>query len=98
MPPMSKPTTCFDGDAAKALALVDALRERGAPVLAVKVGEVSIELAHVVGTQRAGGVNVQPPVQKSPMEEWGGPEFVKAWDGDNGGDLVDDDEQPAVRS
>lgn len=96
MPPMSKPTTCFDGDAAKALALVDELRRRGAPLLSVKVGEVAIELAHV---ERAGGVNVPTPTRKSVVQEWGGEAFAKALEGDEDAPVIpDDDDQPAVMS
>lgn len=95
----SKPTTMepLGGDAAQALSLVRALRAEGCYPTRVKAGGVELELAVVVDAKH-GAANIGATAQPRPsvIEEWGGPAFAKALEGE-GADLVDDDEQPAIR-
>lgn len=95
--PSKTMTEPLGGDAAQALSLVRALRAEGLHVTRVKSGAVELELAVVIDAKH-GAVNIGETQQARPsvIEEWGGPAFAKALEGD-GADLVDDDEQPAIR-
>jgi len=93
--------TSGHGDADAAIATARILRAEGFHVGSVRVGDVEIGLAVVTGAAApafmTSGPNAQSPSPRSVMEEWGGPNFARDL-GATQPDLVDDDEQPAVRS
>ena len=95
--PHSNTTTdsALGGDAREALGLVRALRADGSHPTHVTVGNVSIELAVVAGGPAPAGVATKPTT-RTVIEEWGGPDFAKALSVE--ADIVDDEDQPAVRS
>jgi hypothetical protein len=78
----------------QALLLAAALSERGLLVSHLTVGAVSVTLA---GASAAPSMTIaRPTSRKSVIEEYGGAEMAKMFADD--GDLVDDEDQPAVRS
>lgn len=87
----------MDGDAATALNLARELRADGMHPLSVKVGNIELELAAVVGPQAATALGGRTAIEerKGVLDEWGGESFKRQL---NEPDLVDDEEQPAVRS
>lgn len=95
MPPRNTPTKDGAGDAEAALALIRALRRDGIHATSVKVGEVRVEMLAIVDHKASSTAQVEPS-RKSVIEEWGGAEFAKQLDAQP--DLVDDEDQPAVRS
>jgi hypothetical protein len=87
-----------NGDADAAIAVAVHLRAQGFHVSSIRVGDAAIEMPVIFGDTKPGNVTA-PRETKSIIEEWGGPAFAKAME-DAGAppDLVDDEEQPAVRS
>lgn len=85
----------LDGDALQALRLATALSGHGLLVSQLTVGAVSVTLA---GASAAPTMTTlqRPTSRRSLIEEYGGAEMAKMFEGD--GDLVDDEDQPAVRS
>jgi hypothetical protein len=95
--PQSASTVSGHGDADAAIAVAMHLRAAGFHVSSIRVGEATIEMPVIVDA-KVGGVSM-PRETKSVLEEWGGKQFAQAFEGTGDPpDIVDDDEQPAVRS
>lgn len=81
------------------MSLVDQLKARGLQARVVSVGAVEFELLHPASYAGVGptlsDVLTRLPT-KSIVEEYGGPEMAKLLNDQP--DLVDDEDQPAVRS
>lgn len=96
-PPSTSQTSSGNGDVDAALYVARTLRAEGIHATAIKVGDVSIEMLAVVDTkQHVGEMTMPQATRSSVLDEWGGPEFRKAIE--TPVDLVDDDDQPAVRA
>jgi hypothetical protein len=98
-PQSTTPRTSSAGSPADdALRIARILRAEGFHATAIRIGDVELHLAPVIEA-KAPGAFAAPTraTAASVMEEYGGPEFAKALE-QTAPDLVDDDEQPAVRS
>lgn len=97
------PTTSGHGDADAALNVARILRDEGFLVGSVRVGDVEIGLAVMTNPGIPAAMLGAPgqadalATSKSIYEEWGGPDFAKHLNATQP-DIVDDDDQPAVRS
>lgn len=87
------PAICTAGDVAAALSLAGSLRAQGFAPTRIKVGDVEFDL----GQSQIGVMpSVTTPILRSIVEEYGGPEMARLLKDQP--DLVDDEDQPAVRS
>lgn len=91
---LTEPTGPTVGDVEAALSLADQLRLRGFVPTYVSVGSVEFELEPMRVAPSAGPHMVATP-GRTLVEEYGGPEMAKLLEQE---DLVDDEDQPAVRS
>lgn len=94
-PTSSRAQTAYRGDVEAAIDAAQRLRAAGFAPTTIGIGGVHITLAPPRDSAGASGIAMSPP--RSLAEEYGGPEMARLLENPQA-ELVDDEDQPAVKS